>query len=56
MTSTKHEPEDDAQWTRDADDRYAELRVPEDDVMIYDLQNHNAWVRSNASVSLSTMA
>ena len=55
MTTSTHDPEDDAQWTREADDRYAELRVQENDVMIYDLQNHSAWLSSNATVSLSTM-
>jgi len=55
MTTSTHDPEDDAQWTREADDRYAELQVQENDVMIYDLRNHSAWLSSNAAVLLSRM-
>ncbi len=55
MTTSTHDPEDDAQWTREADDRYAELQVQENDVMIYDLRNHSAWLSSNAAVLLSKM-
>ncbi len=54
MTPSKHE-EDDFRPSRD-DDRYAELLVQDDAVLIYDQRNHTAWIRSDGAVSLSSMA
>jgi hypothetical protein len=63
MTSSDHESDDtpeetrdDVQWTRDADERYAELRVRDGDVLIYDRHNNRAWLSSDGAVSLSTVA
>ncbi|MFH5798855.1 hypothetical protein [Haladaptatus sp. CMAA 1911] len=53
MTTSTHEA-DDSRRTRD-DDRYAELEVQDDAVLIYDLKNHTAWIRSNGAVSLYSM-
>ncbi|WP_266077563.1 DUF7331 family protein [Haladaptatus caseinilyticus] len=52
MTPSKHE-EDDSR--RRDDDRYAELAVQDDSVLIYDQKNHTAWIRSDEPVSLSSM-
>ncbi|WP_201287779.1 DUF7331 family protein [Salinirussus salinus] len=38
-----------------ADQRYAQLEVG-DQVVIYDRQNHQAWVQSDAAVSTDSMA
>jgi len=53
MTTRTHEA-DDSQPNRDKD-RYAELEVQDDAVLIYDQQNHSAWIRSNGAVSLYSM-
>lgn len=53
MTAT-HETND--EWSRESDSRYAELQVQDDAVLIYDVKNHSAWIRSNATVSLTTVA
>ncbi|WP_458188380.1 DUF7331 family protein [Haladaptatus sp. NG-WS-4] len=37
------------------DERYAELEVQDDAVLIYDQKNHCAWIRSDGPVSLSSM-
>ncbi len=53
MTTSTHEA-DDSQPHRDKD-RYAELEVQDDAVLIYDQENHCAWIRSNGAVSLYSM-
>ncbi|KZN23494.1 hypothetical protein A4G99_11285 [Haladaptatus sp. R4] len=53
MTTSTHEA-DDSQPNRDKD-RYAELEVQDDAVLIYDQKNHCAWIRSNGAVSLYSM-
>ena len=34
------------------DDRYAQLRLDDDEFVIYDRENHTAWVQSSVAVSL----
>ncbi|WP_162833856.1 DUF7331 family protein [Haladaptatus cibarius] len=53
MTPSKHEA-DDSRDGRD-DDRYAELEVQDDAVLIYDRKKNTAWIRSNGAVALSSM-
>ncbi|GKZ12421.1 hypothetical protein HAL_03020 [Haladaptatus sp. T7] len=53
MTTSTHEA-DDPRRDRD-DDRYAELEVQDDAVLIYDQKNHTAWICSNGAVSLYSM-
>lgn len=53
MTKSTHEA-DDSRRNRDKD-RYAELEVQDDAVLIYDQKNHTAWICSNGAVSLYSM-
>jgi hypothetical protein len=34
--------------TDDAEDRYAELTIGDDEFVIYDRENHQAWIQSDA--------
>jgi hypothetical protein len=53
MTPSTHEADDSRRdWT---DDRYAELAVQDDALLIYDQKNHRAWIRSDGAVSISSM-
>lgn len=53
MTPSTNEADDSRQnWN---DDRYAELTVQDNALLIYDQKNHRAWIRSDGAVSISSM-
>lgn len=45
-----HSPDHDA--AEDGEQRYAEINVGHDDLVIYDRENHRAWLQSSVAVSV----
>jgi hypothetical protein len=46
-------PDRDETQAGDQTQRFAELVIGEDEFVIYDRENHQAWIQSSAAVSIS---
>ena len=47
-----HSPDHDAREEVADDDQYAEITVGHDELVIYDRENHRAWLQSSVAVAV----
>jgi len=52
---SKNAPNDTATTAADEEQRYGELNIGDEEFVIYDRENHQAWLQSTVAVSTDEM-